>query len=63
MAQLIPGNEILVSEPYGSFLGTGEPAWLIATGTGIAPFYSMFRSGLGENTKLIHGVSYRNNFV
>ncbi len=62
MAQLVPGDEILVSEPYGSFLGTGEPAWLIATGTGIAPFYSMFRSGLGENTKLIHGVSYLNQF-
>ncbi len=62
MAQLVPRDEILVSEPYGSFLGTGEPAWLIATGTGIAPFYSMFRSGLGENKKLIHGVSYLNQF-
>lgn len=62
LAALIPGDTILVSEPYGSFLGTNEPAWWIATGTGIAPFYSMFRSGLGENKTLIHGVSYLNQF-
>lgn len=62
LAKLIPGDKILVSEPYGSFLGTSEPAWWIATGTGIAPFYSMFQSGLGENKTLIHGVSYLNQF-
>jgi ferredoxin--NADP+ reductase len=62
LAGMIPGEKILVSEPYGSFLGTAGPAWWIATGTGIAPFYSMFRSGLGENKKLIHGVSWLNQF-
>ncbi len=62
LAAMIPGDTILVSEPYGSFLGTTEPAWWIATGTGIAPFYSMFRSGMGENKTLIHGVSYLNQF-
>lgn len=62
LAARIPGEKILVSKPYGSFLGTDEPAWWIATGTGIAPFYSMFRSGLGENKKLIHGVSWLNQF-
>lgn len=62
MASMIPGETILVSEPYGSFLGTHEPAWWIATGTGIAPFYSMFRSGFNENKKLIHGVSFLNQF-
>lgn len=62
MAAMIPGDTILVSEPYGSFLGTHKPAWWIATGTGIAPFYSMFRSGLDDNKKLIHGVSYLNQF-
>ena len=62
LASMIPGDNILVSTPYGSFLGTTEPTWWIATGTGIAPFYSMFRSGLGENKKLIHGVSYLNQF-
>jgi ferredoxin--NADP+ reductase len=62
MASMIPGDTILVSQPYGSFLGTQEPAWLIATGTGIAPFYSMFRSGMADNKKLIHGVAYTNQF-
>jgi len=62
LAACIPGDKILVSEPYGSFTGVAEPAWWIATGTGIAPFYSMLRSGLGENKKLIHGVSFLNQF-
>jgi ferredoxin--NADP+ reductase len=62
LAGYIPGDKILVSKPYGSFLGTDDPAWLIATGTGIAPFYSMFRSGLAENKTLIHGVRYLNQF-
>jgi len=62
LASYIPGDKILASKPYGSFTGTAEPAWWIATGTGIAPFYSMFRSGLFENKKLIHGVSYLNQF-
>jgi ferredoxin--NADP+ reductase len=43
-------------------LGTREKAWLIATGTGIAPFYSMIKSDLTVNKKLIHGVRYLNQF-
>ncbi|MCG6189594.1 ferredoxin--NADP reductase [Maribellus maritimus] len=62
LAAYIPGDKILVSKPYGSFLGSKAPAWCIATGTGVAPFYSMFQSGLFENKKLIHGVSYLNQF-
>ena len=50
------GDKIWVSQPYGSFLDHQKPAWWIATGTGIAPFYSMFRSGLFGNKTLIHGV-------
>lgn len=62
LASMIPGETILVSKPYGSFLGSKSPAWWIATGTGIAPFYSMLKSGLGKNKKLIHGVRYLNQF-
>lgn len=62
MAAMIPGDTIWVSEPYGSFLGIKEPAWLIATGTGIAPFYSTIKCGMDENKTLIHGVSFLNQF-
>lgn len=62
LAAMIPGERILVSKPYGSFLGSKEKAWLIATGTGIAPFYSMLKSGLGKHKKLIHGVRNLNQF-
>ena len=62
LSAMIPGDKIQVSKPYGSFLGTKGPAWWIATGTGIAPFYSMMKSGLGKNKKLIHGVRYTNQF-
>ena len=51
-----------MSKPYGSFTGISEKAWWIATGTGIAPFYSMIKSGLGKNKKLIHGVRHLNQF-
>lgn len=62
MASMIPGDKIMVSEAYGSFLGTSDAAWWIATGTGIAPFYSMFRSGMDVGKKLIHGVAQLNQF-
>jgi ferredoxin/flavodoxin---NADP+ reductase len=62
LATMIPGEKILVSKPYGSFLGTEKNAWLIATGTGIAPFYSMLKSGLGQQKRLIHGVRNLNQF-
>lgn len=56
------GDRIWVSEPYGSFLDHQKPAWWIATGTGIAPFYSMFKSGICENRTLIHGVRSLDQF-
>jgi ferredoxin-NADP reductase len=56
------GDKLLVSEPFGEFIGTHQPAWWIATGTGVAPFASMLRSGFGENKRLIHGGSFTNSF-
>ena len=62
LAGVIPGMSIWVSKPYGSFRDERKPAWWISTGTGIAPFYSMFRSGISENRTLIHGVSKLDQF-
>lgn len=62
LAQLRPGDAIEVSEPGGTFVGTHNPALWIATGTGIAPFYSMLRSGMGENKTLVHGARFDNQF-
>lgn len=62
LSAVIPGMKIWATKPYGSFRDGNKPAWWIATGTGIAPFYSMFRSGNSENKTLIHGVRNLNQF-
>jgi ferredoxin--NADP+ reductase len=62
LAGVIPGMKIWATKPYGSFLDNKKPAWWIATGTGIAPFYSMFRSGISENKTLIHGARNLSQF-
>ncbi|KAF0196220.1 MAG: ferredoxin--NADP+ reductase [Bacteroidetes bacterium] len=62
LARVVTGDNIWVSEPFGSFTGTGEPAWWIASGTGIAPFSAMFRTGLTAGKKLIHGGRDLNSF-
>ena len=55
LADLRKGDDLLVSAPFGAFLGDDKPAWWIASGTGIAPFRSMIRSSLGSKNMLIHG--------
>lgn len=62
MSQLVEGNKIFVSKPFGKFTGTKDPAYWIAAGTGIAPFASMFYSGLASNKILIHGGRTLNAF-
>jgi ferredoxin--NADP+ reductase len=58
LSLLESGNEIYISGPTGKFTSTNDPAWYIATGTGIAPFISMILSGYTTNKKLIHGNSF-----
>lgn len=62
LAQLEPGDIVGLSAPFGAFLGDDKPAWWIAAGTGIAPYRSMLRAGLGKNKVLIHGGRTTNSF-
>lgn len=62
LAQQKAGANLHVSAPFGAFLGDEEPAWWIASGTGVAPYRSMLRSGLAGNKKLIHGGRTRDAF-
>jgi ferredoxin--NADP+ reductase len=57
------GDDLLVSMPFGQFICTEDDAWWIATGTGIAPFYSMFASGKSAKNTLIHGVRNPEHFI
>jgi ferredoxin/flavodoxin---NADP+ reductase len=62
LSQLKKGDRLYVSRPYGSYLPSEEhPMWWIATGTGVAPFYSMLRSGYTAE-KLIHGARENTHF-
>lgn len=62
LSEIKPGTELYVTKPDGDFLDDESPAWWIASGTGIAPFYAMFRSGLVKNKTLIHGGRQQHSF-
>ncbi len=49
------GDDIWVSEPFGKFISSDKEEWWIATGTGIAPFLSMIKSGIKRPLKFLHG--------
>lgn len=62
LATLKSGDTVYMSEPFGKFQCEPEPAVWIATGTGIAPFISMIRSGRNKNVQLLHGARYLKSF-
>lgn len=62
LSDLGPGDSIWITGPRGKFTGDAKPAYWISTGTGIAPFYSMHKSGLSDNKILIHGERYLERF-
>ena len=62
LAGLSPGDSLYTTGPMGNYFGSEEPAVWIATGTGIAPFVSMWRSGLKNGKTLIHGGRYLSSF-
>jgi ferredoxin/flavodoxin---NADP+ reductase len=62
LAQSREGDYLYVSTPFGWFTGSSEPAWWIASGTGIAPFASMFYSGQGGNKVIVHGGKHPDSF-
>jgi ferredoxin--NADP+ reductase len=55
LARVMPGDTIYITEPFGNFICNDDKAIWIATGTGIAPFASMFFSGQYHNKILIQG--------
>lgn len=62
LSKLKSGDKIYVSEPFGKFHCKETKAWWIASGTGVAPFVSMARSGMAFGKMLIHGARYDENF-
>lgn len=57
LAGLDPGSELVFTGPHGhfTFRPSDRPAVFVATGTGIAPFVAMARSGV-KGFLLLHGV-------
>ena len=62
LSGLETGETLWITEPGGEFTGDRDPAVWIATGTGVAPFYSMLRSGLAEQKRVILGNRYLEQF-
>ncbi len=63
LVELKPDDIIYVSEPFGKFIPEDANMWWLATGTGIAPFISMVKSGIKLPEKLIHGSRTLDHFL
>lgn len=55
LSLLNEGDKLLISQPFGEFTKVIAGSWWIATGTGIAPFRSMMKSGKGKGNWLLQG--------
>jgi len=55
LVKLDIGDQLWVSQAFGSFYGSKDADCWIAAGTGIAPFVSMQKAGMAHNKMLIHG--------
>jgi len=62
LSDLEAGDTLWITAPRGEFTDNHKPAVWIATGTGIAPFYAMLKSGLGPDKTLIHGNRFLEQF-
>ncbi|NJM16177.1 MAG: oxidoreductase [Bacteroidales bacterium] len=63
LSGLKEGDTLFISKPFGQFLyQQQQPAWFIATGTGIAPFISMCRSYNLKDIRVIQGARLTGHF-
>lgn len=62
LSQLRSGDIIYVSQPFGCFNTITGKAFWIASGTGVAPFIAMVRSGMATDKTLVHGGRFDENF-
>lgn len=62
LSDLETGDTIWITTPGGEFTCDHDPAVWIATGTGVAPFYSMLKSGLASHKTLLLGNRYLEQF-
>ena len=61
LSRLETGDKVFILGPYSEFkikhtVKSHRPHWLIATGTGIAPFHSIVQSYPQLNYRMIHGI-------
>ncbi|MCW3806573.1 FAD-binding oxidoreductase [Plebeiibacterium marinum] len=63
LIRLKEGDEVFVSKPFGDFTPEKGDKWWIATGTGIAPFVSMAKSGCNLPLKILHGSRTLDHFL
>lgn len=62
LSKLTNGDTIEISDPFGDFTDDNKASCWIAAGTGVAPFYSMFKSGMYQSKTLIHGGRNKTSF-